>query len=214
MADARLADRPAPMIAALHPGAPDLAVLIHAAHAAIADHAGELDRLDAAIGDGDHGTNMRRGFAALQVAAEDVAALPQAEALQEAGRILLMTIGGASGPLAATLLMALGRALSVRPASEAWREAVAAVAARGRASPGDKTVIDVLTPVAAALETGAAAASIARIADAACAATRPMQARRGRAAALGVRSIGHIDPGARSAALLAQVWAKWAAKQP
>jgi phosphoenolpyruvate---glycerone phosphotransferase subunit DhaL len=191
--------------------AEDIRRLVHAADATIKRHVDELTALDAAIGDADHGVNMMRGFSALAEAANMLAAKPFGEALDAAGKLLLMHVGGASGPLAATLLIALARNLGPDGGREtfpaAFRASVDAVAKRGKSGPGDKTVLDVLYPVAAAIEQGIGAGAIARIADDASLATIPVRARRGRAAFLGERSIGHMDPGARSAALLAGAFA-------
>ena len=181
-----------------------LARLIDAAAAAIAAHADELTRLDQAIGDGDHGSNLQRGFQAIAVQRDQLAALAPGAALQKAGMTLVTTVGGASGPLYGSLLMGIGKALQ---AGRGWPEAVAdgveSVKRRGKSDAGAKTMLDVLIPVAAALGAGATApAELRRVAEAGREATRPMLAMRGRASFLGERSIGHLDPGAASAALL------------
>jgi dihydroxyacetone kinase-like protein len=190
---------------------PPLALLLTRLCDRVIAAAEELTALDAAIGDGDHGINMRRGMAAARTA---VAANPDAgdaELLRLVGTTLVMTVGGASGPLYGTLFLTLGKDLAdAGPLADAGRarlaaafgRAVAAVAQRGRAEAGDKTLLDVLVPVAEAFAAGAGARDIARIATDAAAATVPMKALRGRAAFLGDRSIGHLDPGARSCALL------------
>lgn len=173
-------------------------------HRAILAHEARLTELDRAIGDADHGANMLRGFAAILADADRLAGLDDGEALTEAGRILVMTVGGASGPLYGTLLMDTGRALTEgRPFAEALAIGVAATARRGKAERGDKTLIDVLMPLADALLNGTRAEHIPALAASARDGTTMMLARRGRAAFLGARSIGHIDPGAESAALLA-----------
>jgi len=173
----------------------------------IAAHAQGLTALDQAIGDGDHGLNMARGFNALAAAAQEIAALPFGEALQKAGMTLVMTVGGASGPLYGSLLIGMGKAAREMPRTSAEAAAmldagVAAVKARGKSDAGAKTMLDVLVPVQAALAAGAGPAQIRETADAALAATRDMRATKGRAAFLGERSVGHLDPGARSSALL------------
>jgi dihydroxyacetone kinase-like protein len=172
----------------------------------IAAHAEELTSLDSAIGDGDHGINMKRGFEALRTEREAIAAKPPAEALKAAGMKLVMTVGGASGPLYGTLLMSLGKELGPEPAAAelaaAFRKAVDAVAQRGKSEAGQKTMLDVLYPVADALIAGASLTEAARIAGDRAEATVPMLATRGRASFLGERSIGHMDPGARSTALI------------
>ena len=175
-----------------------------------------LVQLDAAIGDGDHGTNLTRGFdAVLQaLAAED--GLPPGRQLVLAGRTLVSAVGGASGPLWGSALRRAGRVLGEDPAFgpeqlvAALEAALAAIVDLGQASPGDKTMVDALEPAVRALREGVAAGrplpaavgSAALAAEAGRDATIPMQARRGRASYLGERSIGHQDPGATSAALV------------
>ncbi|MER8628912.1 dihydroxyacetone kinase subunit DhaL [Mesorhizobium opportunistum] len=184
----------------------NLARLVAAAADTIAAHAEELTALDRAIGDGDHGLNMKRGFEAVRAEADAFAAKPLPEALKAIGTKLVMTVGGASGPLFGTLFMALGKEISAEPdranLAAAFGKAIEAVAARGKSQVGQKTMLDVLQPVHDALAGGKTAAEIADIADAAAEATVPMKAQRGRASFLGDRSIGHMDPGARSTALL------------
>lgn len=171
-------------------------------------HADELTGLDQAIGDGDHGLNMRRGFDAVLVDLDDLAAKPLPEALKSLGTTLVMKVGGASGPLYGTLFMALARELPAEPgladAAGALDRAIAAVRARGKSEPGQKTLLDVLVPVQRALAAGGPdlARRLPEIADEAARATVPLQAIRGRASFLGARSVGHMDPGARSCALL------------
>jgi dihydroxyacetone kinase-like protein len=178
--------------------------LIEAVAQRVIDHAEELTALDQAIGDGDHGINMKRGFAAVLESLDRIAAEPLPKALHAVGMALVMKVGGASGPLYGTLFMQLGKTLPEAPtradAAEAFAAAIAAVKARGKSDVGAKTLLDVLAPVQAALRAGAA--DLARVADDAAAATAPMQATRGRASFLGARSVGHVDPGARSAALM------------
>jgi dihydroxyacetone kinase-like protein len=184
----------------------DLKTLIAACAAAISAHADELTSLDQAIGDGDHGYNMKRGFDALLAETEMLAAKPLPDALKSAGTKLVMTVGGASGPLFGTFLMALGKETPAEPDRSAFAtafgKAVDAVAARGKSEAGQKTMLDVLYPVRDALAEGKSAAEIAAVAVAAAEATVPLKASRGRASFLGDRSIGHMDPGSRSVALL------------
>jgi phosphoenolpyruvate---glycerone phosphotransferase subunit DhaL len=171
----------------------------------IASHAEELTALDQAIGDGDHGLNMKRGFEAVRADAT-IATKPLPDALKATGTKLVMTVGGASGPLFGTLFLTLGKELATAPdraaLAVAFAKAVDAVAARGKSQAGQKTMLDVLYPVAAALSAGKPAMELATIADAAADQTRPMKATRGRASFLSDRSIGHVDPGARSSALM------------
>jgi dihydroxyacetone kinase-like protein len=123
-----------------------------------------------------------------------------------------MTVGGASGPLFGTLLMALGKELPPQPdraaLAAAFGKAVDAVAARGKSEQGQKTMLDVLYPVRDALANGRSGAEIAAVADAAADATVPLKASRGRASFLGERSVGHMDPGSRSTALLVRAVAE------
>ncbi|CDX26468.1 dihydroxyacetone kinase, C-terminal domain [Mesorhizobium sp. ORS 3324] len=186
--------------------APDFSKLIAAAADTIAAHADELTALDQAIGDGDHGLNMKRGFEAVRTEAEAIAAKPLPDALKAVGTKLVMTVGGASGPLFGTLFMALGKELPGTPdraaLTAAFGKAIEAVSARGKSQPGQKTMLDVLQPVYEALGQGKTAEEIVDVADHAADATVPMKALRGRASFLGERSIGHMDAGARSTALL------------
>lgn len=119
---------------------------------------------------------------------------------------LVMKVGGASGPLYGTLFMELGKALPPSPSRgdfvDAFGAAIAAVRARGKSEPGQKTMLDVLHPVHEALLAGADAAEVKAAARAAAEATVPLKAIRGRASFLGDRSIGHMDPGARSTSLI------------
>ncbi|UCI31371.1 dihydroxyacetone kinase subunit DhaL [Mesorhizobium sp. B4-1-4] len=190
----------------------NLARLVAAAADAIAAHAEELTALDQAIGDGDHGLNMKRGFEAVRAEADVFAAKPLPDALKAIGTKLVMTVGGASGPLFGTLFMALGKEISADSdranLTVAFGKAIEAVAARGKSQVGQKTMLDVLQPVHQALAEGKTAAEIADIADIAAKATVPMKALRGRASFLGDRSIGHMDAGARSTALLVRTVAE------
>ncbi|MDX6657125.1 MAG: phosphoenolpyruvate---glycerone phosphotransferase subunit DhaL [Solirubrobacteraceae bacterium] len=187
------------------------------AQAVVEERADYLTQLDAAIGDGDHGINMTRGFQAVGKAlAGQGPDMPPGRVLILAGKTLVSTVGGASGPLWGSALRAAGRSMgdvdgfNGEALADALDAALAAVVDLGAAAPGDKTMVDALTPATAALrERLAAGGSIPEAADAAAAAaeagalsTVPMQARKGRASYLGERSIGHQDPGATSAALI------------
>ena len=181
----------------------------------IVDHADELTVLDQAIGDGDHGLNMKRGFEAVAEAAAEISAQPFGPALQKAGMTLVMKVGGASGPLYGSLLMAMGKA-AAEPPTDAGEIAallgagIEAVKKRGKSEAGEKTMLDVLIPVhqalldqAAAKASGPAALeAVRRAADEGFESTREMLATKGRASFLGERSIGHLDPGACSSRLL------------
>ena len=183
--------------------------MIQAAAGTIDTHADELTALDQAIGDGDHGLNMQRGFNAIVEAADEIAALPFGQALQKAGMTLVMKVGGASGPLYGSLLMSMGKASAEVPGnldeiSDMLAAGIEAVKARGKSDAGAKTMLDVLVPLLTALKSaGSDPVGVARqAADDGLAATKDMLATKGRASFLGERSIGHLDPGARSSALL------------
>lgn len=174
--------------------------------AAVDQEADRLTELDSAIGDADHGANLKRGFTAVRAALEDEPPQTPGAVLVLSGRQLISKVGGASGPLYGTLLRATGKALGddteVTDAAlrAALDEGVGAVAKLGGAAPGDKTMLDALTPAVAALGDGYGAARAA--ADKGAEDTIPLRARKGRASYLGERSIGHQDPGATSSALL------------
>ncbi len=163
-------------------------------------HGDELTQLDQAIGDGDHGINMKRGFQAIAEQKEALAALETWPAVQKAGMTLVMKVGGASGPLYGSLLMAMAKAEG--SVAERLAAGVEAVKQRGKSDAGAKTMLDVLIPVLAAVQDGADFDRIRQVADESLAATKDMKATKGRASFLGERSIGHIDPGARSSQLL------------
>jgi dihydroxyacetone kinase-like protein len=188
---------------------------VRAIAAAVDEHCDHLIQLDAAIGDADHGTNLRRGFTAVLAALEDYQPATVGDVLTKTGTMLVSSVGGASGPLYGSAFRAAGKTLTEPTATPqqlvaALHAATAAVAQLGAATLGDKTMLDALAPAVAALEEavlhGAGLASAA--ADAAKAAadgalsTIPLQARKGRASYLGPRSIGHQDPGATSTALV------------
>jgi dihydroxyacetone kinase-like protein len=171
-------------------------------------HADELTILDQAIGDGDHGINMKRGFEAVRADASVIAQKTPAEALRAIGMQLVMKVGGASDPLYGTLFMALGREIGEAPdgadLARAFAKAVSEVKARGKSEEGQKTMLDVFVPIQKVLEAGGAdlMARLPAVAEQAAEVTVPMLATRGRASFLGERSIGHIEPGARSASLI------------
>jgi phosphoenolpyruvate---glycerone phosphotransferase subunit DhaL len=170
----------------------------------------ELTALDQAIGDGDHGSNMKRGFQAVLGKLDTIGAQPLDEALKTIGKTLVMTVGGASGPLYGSFFLAAGEALSQKELpedlAEVFGSGVNAVSARGRSQAGEKTMLDVLVPVLEILKAEAGRSDlIERVratASEAVARTAPMQATKGRASFLGSRSIGHIDPGAKSSCVL------------
>ncbi|GGR95826.1 dihydroxyacetone kinase subunit L [Streptomyces humidus] len=174
--------------------------------ASVDREADRLTALDSPIGDADHGSNLRRGFTAVTAALEEESPETPGAVLTLAGRRLISTVGGASGPLYGTLLRRTGKALGdaaevdERLFAEALRAGVDAVMQLGGAAPGDKTMIDALVPAVDRLADGFGAARSA--AEQGAEATTPMLARKGRASYLGERSIGHQDPGATSSALL------------
>ncbi|MFD9593367.1 dihydroxyacetone kinase subunit DhaL [Kitasatospora sp. NPDC059973] len=187
---------------------------VRAIAAAVDEEQGRLTELDSAIGDGDHGSNLRRGFTAVLTALDSLAPDSPGAVLSTTGSTLISKVGGASGPLYGKAFRALGAALPgpADPAAfgEALAEGLRAVQALGKAEPGDKTIVDAYTPALAAYaEAVAAGADLPRAVGAAAdaaeqgaLATVPLQARKGRASYLGPRSVGHQDPGATSTALL------------
>lgn len=189
----------------------NLRSMIAAAAQQVIDHADELTALDQAIGDGDHGINMKRGSAEVLAQLDAIAAKPTGEALKALGMALVMKVGGASGPLYGSLFIGMGKALGDRGATmellaEIVSAGVDAVAARGKSSIGEKTMLDVLGPVRDAIGAGGPdlAVRVREAAERGAAATVPMRATKGRAAFLGERSVGHMDPGARSSQIIVE----------
>ncbi|MFJ2865513.1 dihydroxyacetone kinase subunit DhaL [Kitasatospora sp. NPDC087314] len=187
---------------------------VRAIAAAVEKEQARLTELDSAIGDGDHGSNLQRGFGAVLAALDDLRPVGPGAVLTKTGSTLISKVGGASGPLYGKAFRAIGAALPdpAGPAdvAEALAAGLDAVRALGKAEPGDKTIVDAYTPAVAAFRaTAAAGAALPEAAAAAADAaeqgardTVPLQARKGRASYLGERSIGHQDPGATSTALL------------
>ncbi len=182
--------------------------IIEAVTETVIAHADELTSLDQAIGDGDHGINMRRGASAVMDQLPDLAAKQLPDALKTIGLTLVMKVGGASGPLYGTLFMTLGKELPAAPAHadivRAMGAAIAAVKKIGRSDVGQKTMLDVLSPVQEELALGGTdlPGRLRQRAAAAANATVPMRATKGRASFLGERSVGHMDPGAQSSSLM------------
>jgi phosphoenolpyruvate---glycerone phosphotransferase subunit DhaL len=184
--------------------------LLHRLIVAVSDdviaHADELTALDQAVGDGDHGVNMKRGFEAARADAAATAEKPLPEALKAIGTQLVMKVGGASGPLYGTLFLALSR--EIAPDGSNLPTAFGKASKRSKpaasCSRAKKTMLDVLTPVRTVLAEGGAdlRSRLPIVAASAAEATIPMLATRGRTSFLGERSIGHMDPGARSTALM------------
>lgn len=184
---------------------------------AMAEHRIELIELDRAIGDSDHGENMDRGFQAVLAKLDEGTPETPGAALKMTAMTLMSKVGGAAGPLYGTAFLraatAVGDAAEVEPA--AWAGALAAardgIVARGKAEPGDKTMVDAWTPAVDAARAAADGGSpdvlgvlvaAAEAAEAGAVATDPLIARKGRASYLGERSAGHRDPGAVSTALI------------
>lgn len=187
-----------------------------AAHAAIVANEALIESLDREIGDGDHYINIRRGCQTIVGMHDELAPLPADAALQKIGMKLLSTIGGASGPLIASLFLAMAKSIketggdTLPQLAAAFSAGVEAIRQRGRADVGEKTMLDVLVPVAQTFSRMAAegcdhallVATLKREAEQGMLATRDMIASKGRAAFLGERAIGHIDPGAKSSQVI------------
>ncbi|MBP2338737.1 dihydroxyacetone kinase-like protein [Saccharothrix coeruleofusca] len=199
--------------------AADVADALRAATRVVAEHRDELVRLDREIGDGDHGENLNRGFAALVSKLDESVPASPGGVLRLAATTLISTVGGAAGPLYGTAF--LRAATSVGDAAELDAEAVAGalsaalegVVARGKAEVGDKTMVDALTPAVVAARAAASGGvrdvltAAAEAAEMGAESTVPLVARKGRASYLGERSAGHLDPGARSTSLLLRTFA-------
>jgi dihydroxyacetone kinase-like protein len=195
-----------------------VAAAIRAVAAVVAEHRVELIQLDRAIGDGDHGENLDRGFRAVVSKLDESTPDTPGAVLKLVATTLISKVGGAAGPLYGTAFLraatALGDTAELGPAevTEALRAALGGIVARGKAELGDKTMVDALDPAvqAAEKEQGSVAALLSAAADAAAAgaeSTVPLVARKGRASYLGERSAGHLDPGARSTTLLLRSFA-------
>ena len=189
--------------------------LIKAIDLAIETNAEEVTALDQAIGDGDHLTNLQRGIKALLAQSDELSQLDWVTAWQKIGMALMTAVGGASGSLYGTLFIAMSkagrdRALNLQTFAEIFSKGVDAVKLRGKADTGEKTMLDVLIPVAACLRQDALVGvtrdevlrNIARVAVTGMESTRDMLATKGRASFLEERSRGHIDAGAKTAQLM------------
>jgi dihydroxyacetone kinase-like protein len=197
--------------------AQDVAAAVKAIAATVAEHRVELIQLDKAIGDGDHGENLDRGFHAVVAALEQSPPDTPAAALKLVATTLISKVGGAAGPLYGTAFLRASTAvkdlpeLSPSDIAEALRAALGGVVARGKAELGDKTMVDALDPAVQAAQGDTAAAVLSAAAHAAAEgaeSTIPLVARKGRASYLGERSAGHMDPGARSTTLMLQALAE------
>jgi dihydroxyacetone kinase-like protein len=190
-------------------------IWVRAIAAAMDRHKDHLTQLDSAIGDADHGVNMQRGFTAVLAALDGYEPAGVGDVLVKTGSTLISSVGGAAGPLYGTFFRAAGKQLTGPTAdpeqlAAAFEAGLAGVRKLGAAVPGDKTMVDALTPALTAFGLAArggegeavAAGKAADAAEAGMHDTTPLQARKGRASYLGARSIGHQDPGATSTALI------------
>ncbi len=189
--------------------------IVRAMAAAMEEHRRELTKLDSEIGDGDHGTNMHRGFQTALERLEGAEPASPADVLKTVSTALISKVGGAAGPLYGTAFLRASAALADREevssedAAAALAAALGGVKQRGKAEAGDKTMVDALEPAAEAAKEAASEESVAGVfraaADAAAEgaeATVQLAARRGRASYMGQRAVGHKDPGAASTHLL------------
>jgi len=186
----------------------NLSAAIQAATQTLIDHVDELTALDQAIGDGDHGLNMKRGAMAIQAKLPELTPLPAKDALKAMGMTCMSTIGGSSGPVFGTLLVTLSKELPAEPGpaelAQALDAGIKALTRLGKAEVGQKTLLDVLDPVRQVLAAGGEQLPqrVRQCAFDSAAATATMDAARGRASFLGERALGHVDPGSRSMALI------------
>jgi dihydroxyacetone kinase-like protein len=186
----------------------ELKRIIEAGTATLVAHVEELTALDAAIGDGDHGLNMKRGAQAIQARLGELAGQSLNEALKTMGTTCMNTVGGSSGPVFGTLLVTLGKELPPQPdaadLARALAAGIAALSRLGRVEVGQKTLLDVLDPVQKVLAAGGddLVARVRQCAHDSARATAQMDAIKGRASFLGDRALGHVDPGSRSMALI------------
>lgn len=182
--------------------------LIRVATQTLIDHVEELTELDQAIGDGDHGLNMKRGALAIQAKLPEWQGKSLNEILKAMGLTCMSTIGGSSGPVFGTLLVTLGKELPPQPQAadlaRALAAGIAALSRLGKVEVGQKTLLDVLDPVQKVLAAGGdnMVSRVRQCAHDSAAATAHMDAIKGRASFLGDRALGHVDPGSRSMALI------------
>lgn len=186
----------------------NLQKIIQACTQTLVDHVEELTDLDSAIGDGDHGLNMKRGALAIQGKLPELEAKSLNDALKAMGMTCMSTVGGSSGPVFGTLLVTLGKELPADPdaadLARALAAGIAALSRLGKVEVGQKTLLDVLDPVQKVLAQGGddLVARVRQCALDSAAATAHMDAIKGRASFLGERALGHVDPGSRSMALI------------
>ena len=168
--------------------------------AAIAEHKDYLSELDTPIGDGDHGSNMARGLTAVQEAIDGKDFDNLKDLFKSVAMALISKVGGASGPLYGTAFLEMAKLGDTdSDLGDLLATALAGIEKRGGATPGDKTMVDVWTPVVQAVQAGGLKQSDV---DAAVNSTEAMVARKGRASYLGERSVGHLDPGSMSSGYL------------
>lgn len=193
-----------------------LKTIVDAVSHILETHGAEVDALDQEIGDGDHLFNLKRGIAALVPLMDELDIQEWSSVFQKIGMTLMSTVGGASGSLYGTLFLTMAKVfkekgeMNLPNLAAAFSQGVDSMRLRGKAEPGEKTMLDVLVPVANALTLGASGATgqqelrerISRVAADGCEATRDLIATKGRASFLGERARGTLDPGARSAQLM------------
>lgn len=165
----------------------------------INDNKDYLSQLDTPIGDGDHGGNMARGMAAVVAELESKEFESSQDLFKMVAMQLLSKVGGASGPLYGSAFMGMAKADQNLPLAEILSEALAMIQKRGKAEVGEKTMVDMWSPVVDALKAGNLSQEVI---DQALEATKDIKATKGRASYVGERSVGHIDPGACSSSLL------------
>src|SRR5262245_40232188 len=185
-----------------------LRTIIMACTQTLVDHVEELTALDSAIGDGDHGLNMKRGALAIRAKLPELQHKSLNDALKTMGMTCMSTVGGSSGPVFGTLMVTLAKELPAQPSAadlaRALAAAIAALSRLGKVEVGHKTLLDVLDPVQRVLARGGddLAARVKQCALDSAQATATMDAIKGRASFLGERALGHVDPGSRSMALI------------
>jgi len=186
----------------------ELSKIIDVCTQTLVDHVDELTALDSAIGDGDHGLNMKRGALAIQAKLPELRDKTLNDALRTMGMTCMSTVGGSSGPVFGTLMVTLAKELPVEPSADdlarALSAAIAALSRLGKVEVGHKTLLDVLHPVQKVLAEGGdeLTARVKQCALDSAQATATMDAIKGRASFLGERALGHVDPGSRSMALI------------
>jgi len=186
----------------------ELKRVIEACTQTLIDHVEELTALDAAIGDGDHGLNMKRGALAIRAKLPELETKNLNDALKTMGMTCMSTVGGSSGPVFGTLMVTLGKELPEQPTAadvaQALAAGIAALSRLGKVEVGHKTLLDVLDPVQKVLAAGGddLVVRVRQCAFDSAEATAAMDAIKGRASFLGDRALGHVDPGSRSMALI------------